>query len=109
MGWFGNLFKKKKTLEEVKTWLEEEQKKQVDEQGQATDKFRAEFPELLTGIQKAMTALEKAELRNPSIPERAKHYMVGKREQLLKLICFRLNTFPKAHIPCGMVYSYSFQ
>jgi predicted nucleic acid-binding Zn-ribbon protein len=85
MRWFTNLFRQKKTLNEVKTWLSEEQRKQSEEQQQATQSLQNEFPELLNNAREALKALEQAELQNPNIPERAKHYMRGNREQFLKL------------------------
>ncbi len=85
MKWLKRLFFQKKTLEEVKNWLEEEQKKQQHEQQQATGAIQQEFPELLKTAKQKISALEQAELRNPNIPERAKHYMQGNREQFIKL------------------------
>jgi len=85
MRWLKSLFQKQKTLEEVKTWLAEEQQKQQTEQQKSTEEAQKEFSELLNNVRNAIAGLEKAELRNPNIPERAKHYMIGNREQLLKL------------------------
>src|SRR3990172_143814 len=85
MNWLKNLFRQKKTIEEVKQWLKQEQEKQQQEQKQATDALAQQFPELLTEVRKAVVNLESAELRNPNIPERAKHFMQGNREQFIKL------------------------
>ncbi len=85
MNWFKNLFRQKKSIDEVKQWVQQEQEKQQKEQKQATDTLEHEFPELLTNIRKASVSLEHAELRNPNIPERAKHFMEGNREQFIKL------------------------
>jgi hypothetical protein len=85
MNWLKNLFRQKKTIEEVKQWLKQEQEKQQQEQKQATDALANEFTELLTTARKAVVLIENAELRNPNIPERAKHFMQGNREQFIKL------------------------
>ncbi len=85
MNWFKNLFRQKKTIEEVKQWAQQEQEKQQQEQKQATDTLEHEFPEILIKIRKAVVNLENAELRNPNIPERAKHFMQGNRDQFVKL------------------------
>jgi len=85
MRWFLNLFRQKKTLEQIKAWLAEGQQKQQSEQQQAIEQAQQAFPELLKSATEAIAALERAELRNPNIPERAKHYMLGNREQFLKL------------------------
>ncbi len=85
MNWFKNLFRQKKTIEEVKQWAQQEQEKQQQEQKQATATLEHEFPEILINIRKAVVNLENAELRNPNIPERAKHFMQGNRDQFIKL------------------------
>ncbi len=85
MRWFLNLFRQKKTLEQLKAWLAEDQQKQQNEQQQAIEQAQQAFPELLRNAKEAISALEQAELRNPNIPERAKHYMRGNREQFLRL------------------------
>ncbi len=85
MNWLKNLFRQKKSIDEVKQWLQQEQEKQQQEQKQATDTLAHEFPELLTNVRKAVVDLEHAELRNPNIPERAKHFMQGNRDQFIKL------------------------
>jgi predicted nucleic acid-binding Zn-ribbon protein len=85
MNWLKNLFRQKKTIEEVKQWAQQEQEKQQQEQKQATDTLEHEFPELLINIRKAVVNLENAELQNPNIPERAKHFMQGNRDQFVKL------------------------
>ncbi len=85
MNWLKNLFRQKKTTDEVKQWLQQEQEKQQQEQKQATDTLAHEFPELLNNVRKAIVGLENAELRNPDVPERAKHFMQGNREQFIKL------------------------
>lgn len=85
MNWFKNLFRQKKTIEEVKQWAQQEQEKQQQEQKQATATLEHEFPEILINIRKAVVNLENAELRNPNIPERAKHFMQGNRDQFVKL------------------------
>ena len=85
MNWFKNLFRQKKTIEEVKQWAQQEQEKQRQEQKQATATLEHEFPEILINIRKAVVNLENAELRNPDIPERAKHFMQGNRDQFVKL------------------------
>jgi len=85
MRWFTKLFRQKKSVEEVREWLLEEQKKQEQEYNDALNQLQHDFPELITTIKKALVALERAELKNPNVPERAKHYMTGNREQFLKI------------------------
>jgi DNA repair exonuclease SbcCD ATPase subunit len=85
MKWLKRFFQQKMTMEQAKGWLAEEQKKQSQEQKQATEDFSKAFPELITAAKQSIAALERAELRNPNIPERAKHYMTGNREQFIKL------------------------
>ena len=85
MRWFTKLFRQKKSAEEVREWLREEQKKQEQEYNDALNQLQHDFPELITIIKKALVVLERAELKNPNVPERAKHYMIGNREQFLKI------------------------
>ncbi len=85
MKWLKNLFREKKTMEEAKQWLAEELEKAQNSQNQATASLEQEFPDLLTAVKKSIVDLERAELHNPNIPERAKHFMQGNREQFLKL------------------------
>jgi hypothetical protein len=85
MDWFKKLFFKKKSLEEVSSWLKEEQEKAEKEQQQAINAGQQALPELLRNVKEAIAKLEKAELRNPNIPERAKHFMQGNREQFIRL------------------------
>ncbi|VVB81719.1 Uncharacterised protein [uncultured archaeon] len=85
MEWFRKLFFKKKSLEEVRGWLNEEQEKLEKEQQEAIKAGQQALPELLIGVKQAVFKLEKAELRNPNIPERAKHFMQGNREQFIRL------------------------
>jgi len=85
MQWLKKLFRQKKTLEEVKLWLSEEQGKQAQEQQQIVEAVQKDFPEILNEAKEAVKTLEAAELKNPNIPERAKHYMKGNREHFLKI------------------------
>ena len=85
MQWLKKFFHTKKTMQEVSTWLAEERKKHQEQQEQAIHAAQQAFPELIVSARRALVALENAELRNPNIPERAKHYMTGNREQFLKL------------------------
>jgi len=85
MGWLGKLFHKKKTIPEVDEWLQEQQQKQQHEYVQALQEFHRDFPELLQQARKALHDIETGELRNTNIPERAKHYMTGNREQLSRI------------------------
>jgi hypothetical protein len=85
MQWLKNLFREKKTFEQLKPWLDEQLNKQNSDKKQAIATAEHEFPEILIAAKRAVIALEQAELRNPNIPERAKHFMQGNREQFLKL------------------------
>ncbi len=85
MQWIKKIFYKKKTIEEVKQWIKEEQERLDKEQQNAINAAKEEYPQLLINIKQAIVSLERAELRNPNIPERAKHFMQGNRDQLLKL------------------------
>ncbi len=85
MQWLKNLFKEKKTLEQIKPWVDEQINGKSRDKKQAIAIAEQEFPQLLVSAKKAAVALEQAELRNPNIPERAKHFMQGNKEQFLKL------------------------
>ncbi|MBW3016083.1 hypothetical protein KY309_00550 [Candidatus Woesearchaeota archaeon] len=85
MEWFKRLFYQKKTLEEVKNWLQEELEKHEKQQQDTIKAAEQEMPDLLISAKEETENLEKAELRNPNVPERAKHYMQGNREQFIKL------------------------
>ncbi len=85
MQWLKKIFYQKKTIEEVKQWIKEEQERLDKEQQNAINAAKEEYPQLIINIKQAIVALERAELRNPNIPERAKHFMQGNRDQLLKL------------------------
>ncbi len=85
MGWLTNLFYKKKTFQEIKEWAAEQSKKQEEERKKAVETLEQEFPQLQQKARDAVSSLVQAELLNPNIPERAKHYMKGNREQIVKL------------------------
>jgi len=85
MQWLKKIFYKKKTAEEVKQWVTEEQERLDKEQQNVINAAKEEYPQLLINTKQAIVALERAELRNPNIPERAKHFMQGNRDQFLKL------------------------
>lgn len=85
MNWFRNLFRQKKSLADIEAWISVELKKLDGEADLLFDSLSKEFPVLLTSVKDALSALEKAELRNPNVPERAKHFMLGNREQFVKL------------------------
>ena len=84
MGWFTELFYKKKTLSDLKIWAAEQEKEYSQKHEEKVKSLEQEFPGLLQTAKEAVTALANAELRNPNIPERAKHYMQGNREQIVK-------------------------
>jgi len=85
MEWLKGFFYKKKTREELKRWLEEEKKLLAQkEEGLASD-LAQEFPLRVQEARAAVAALETAGLVNPNIPERAKHFMKGNKEQLARL------------------------
>ena len=84
MGWFSNLFSKKKNLSEVQNWIKEQQQ-ELDKQHEGIVKtLEQEFPSLIENAKEAVSKLANSELMNPDIPERAKHFMQGNREQLVK-------------------------
>ncbi len=85
MGWLTNLFYKKKTFQEIKEWAAEEERRQNEERKKTMEALEQDFPQLLQKARDAVNALVQAELLNPNIPERAKHYMKGNREQIVKL------------------------
>ncbi len=85
MEWFRKLFFKKKTEEETRNWLKEEQSQYEKEQEKTIKAGEQELQILLNETKQAITELEKAQLRNPDIPEKAKHYMQGNREQFIKI------------------------
>jgi len=85
MEWFRKLFFKKKTAEETRNWLKEEQATYDKEQEQTIKAGEQELQILLNETKQAISALEKAQLRNPDVPEKAKHYMQGNREQFIKI------------------------
>jgi len=85
MNWLKKLFYQKKTIEETASWIEEGKQNREQEQQKIIEKLGEEFPGLLQATKEAMKALENAELQNPDIPDRAKHYLVGNTEQLLKI------------------------
>ncbi|HLF54626.1 MAG TPA: hypothetical protein VI612_02815 [Candidatus Nanoarchaeia archaeon] len=85
MGWFSSLLYKKKTFQEIKEWTAEEERKQNEERKKIVETLEQEFPQLLQKARDAVNALIQAELLNPNIPERAKHYMKGNRAHTVKL------------------------
>jgi len=100
MQWLKNLFREKKTMEQARQWIKEKITEQERTKKQATATAEQVFPELLIELKKAIVELERAELRNPSIPERAKHFMQGNREQFLKLTSkFAENLFVPKEAP----------
>ncbi len=85
MQWLRNLFREKKTFEQIQPWLSEKINTLNQAKKQAISAAEQAFPEQLIAVKQALATLERAELRNPNIPERAKHFMQGNREQFLKL------------------------
>lgn len=85
MGWFSSLLYKKKTFQEIKEWAAEEERRQNEERKKIVEALEQEFPQLLQKARDAVNALTQAELLNPNIPERAKHFMKGNREHIVKL------------------------
>lgn len=84
MGWFTELFYKKKALSDLKAWAAEQEKEYAQKHQETVKLLEQEFQGLLETAKEAVNALSNAELRNPDIPERAKHYMQGNREQIVK-------------------------
>ena len=62
MGWFANIFKKKKTLEEIRTWVDEELRKQEKHQHEVLQQVEQEYPGVLKDARHALGKLERAEL-----------------------------------------------
>ncbi|MEM3154616.1 MAG: hypothetical protein QW165_03580 [Candidatus Woesearchaeota archaeon] len=85
MQWLKNLFKEKKTLEQAARWVQEKLEEKQKETNQAIATAEQEFPTAILEVKQALATLEQAELRNPNIPERAKHFMQGNRDQFIKL------------------------
>lgn len=85
MQWLKNLFREKKTFEQIKPWIDERMDECSRDRKQAIATAEQEFPQLLIAAKQSIVSLEQAELRNPNIPERAKHFMQGNRDQFLKL------------------------
>ncbi len=85
MNWFKRLIAKKKSLEEAKNWLDEEKAGKQEEHDKAVSAAAKEMPKLLEEAEERIKKIEQAGLRNPNIPERAKHYLQGNRERLTEL------------------------
>lgn len=82
MKWLRNLLHKRLTLSEVAAWLDEQRTEHQARIQHANERIRDAFPEHITAIKKAVVELERAELKNTNIPERAKHAIQGNKERL---------------------------
>ena len=69
------------TGDEVGPWIETKSKEAEELLGKQLDQFRVMFLEKKQVVEEKMQALETAGLRNPDIPERAKHFMQGNRQE----------------------------
>jgi len=85
MSWLGNLFFKKKNAQEVEDWAKGQQQTSVAQYASASTTLKAGFPGLMDNVRKALTALQQAELRNPNVPERAKHYITGNKDRITQI------------------------
>jgi hypothetical protein len=85
MQWLRNLFREKKAFEQIQPWADEKISALNSAKKQAIASAEQAFPDQIIAAKQALADLEKAELRNPNIPERAKHFMQGNRDQFLKL------------------------
>jgi hypothetical protein len=85
MQWLRNLFREKKAFEQIQPWVDEKISALNSAKKQAIASAEQAFPDQIIAAKQALAELEKAELRNPNIPERAKHFMQGNRDQFLKL------------------------
>ncbi|PIN76248.1 hypothetical protein COV18_00415 [Candidatus Woesearchaeota archaeon CG10_big_fil_rev_8_21_14_0_10_37_12] len=85
MQWFKKIFAKKKSFDEVVSWLSEEKAAKEKELLDIVLRLEESLPDIQAGLQKSLSDLENAELHNPNIPERAKHFMIGNREHFLRV------------------------
>lgn len=85
MQWIKNLFREKKTFDQIQLWLDEKTNALNRDKKQAIEAAERAFPDQIIAAKQALADLERAELRNSNIPERAKHFMQGNRDQFLKL------------------------
>lgn len=88
-----NIFKKEQPrekeeigLQEVEAKFEQISKQVVEEANAKLGALRDSVKETVIAAKEAIEILKKAELRNPNIPVRAKHFMEGNRQTYIKFV-----------------------
>lgn len=92
LAWLKNILGRKETLVhtvslgELNDLLSQRHHEDAEIAGQRIRQANSELDDIKNRIREKIAVLEQAQLRNPNIPERAKHYMEGNRQTYIRSV-----------------------